>query len=331
MTFTKAWWVVRDRITTAKAIEDLLADAVERGVRELIVQVRGRGDAYYRPGIEPRAEALTEEGLDPLGKLVRDARVMGVRIHAWGNVFFVWSHPEGSLPRDPGHIVNAHPEWLLRPPGERPADLPERAADGRKRWPDPRLRYLDPTGGADWEGIYADPALPDVREHTASVFEDIVRRYEVDGFNYDYVRYPQAAYASSPEDHGHVTALVEESARRLRAARPDLVISADCFPDPSVARERVLQRWPDWAARGLVDLLCPMAYRKDTREVSRLLVAARAAAPRTRMWGGLMGYEGEAALLREQVDAARASGCDGAILFAYDPAKRDLLDAFAAA
>jgi len=71
-------------------------------VRELIVQVRGRGDAYHRSGIEPRAEALTVDDLDPLGKLVRDARVMGVRIHAWGNVLFVWPHPEGSLPRDPG-------------------------------------------------------------------------------------------------------------------------------------------------------------------------------------------------------------------------------------
>lgn len=331
MTFERAFWVVRDRITTSRAIEELLADAVTRGVRDLIVQVRGRGDAYYRSEIEPRAEAIEEEGLDPLGKLVRDAAVVGVRIHAWGNVFFVWSHPDGALPRDERHLVHAHPDWLLRPPGEKPAELPERAADGRKRWPDPTLRYLDPTGGADWEGIYVDPSLPKVREHTVRVFEDIVRRYPVEGFNYDYVRYPQATYASSPGDHRHVTALVEESAKRLRAARPGVVISTDCFPDPNVARDKVLQRWPDWAERGLVDLLCPMAYRRDTNEVSRLLRAARAAAPRTRMWGGLMAYDGEPALLRDQVAAARDAGCDGAILFAYDPARRDLLDAFAAA
>ncbi len=98
-----------------------------------------------------------------------------------------------------------------------------------------------------------------------------------------------------------------------------------------MARDKVLQRWPDWAERGLVDLLCPMAYRRDTREVSRLLRAARAAAPRTRMWGGLMAYDGETALLREQVAAVRDVGCEGAILFAYDPAKPDLLDALAAA
>ncbi len=170
-----------------------------------------------------------------------------------------------------------------------------------------------------------------MREHTLRVFEDVVRRYPVEGFNYDYVRYPQATYASSPEDHRHVTALVDEGARRLHAARPGLVISADVFPDPAVARDKVLQRWPDWAARGSIDLLCPMAYRRDTAEVARLLGAARAAAPRTRMWGGLMAYDGERALLREQVAAAGDAGCEGAMLFAYDPAKRDLLDAFAGA
>jgi uncharacterized lipoprotein YddW (UPF0748 family) len=309
VSFARALWVVRDKIVTARAIEELLADAVARGIRDLIVQVRGRGDAYYRSELEPRAEGLEEPDLDPLAKLCRDGAVVGVRIHAWGNVFFVWSHPQGVLPRDPSHLVHAHPDWLLRPDG---------------------VRYLDPVGGSDWEGIYADPSRADVRERTLRVFEDIVRRYPVEGFNYDYVRYPQATYASSPDDHRHVTALVEEGARRLRVARPGVVISADVFPDPAVARDKVLQRWPDWCDRGLVDLLCPMAYRRDTSEVSRLLGSARAAAPHTRMWGGLMAYDSERALLREQVAAARDAGCEGAILFAYDPAKKDLLDAFAA-
>jgi uncharacterized lipoprotein YddW (UPF0748 family) len=103
------------------------------------------------------------------------------------------------------------------------------------------------------------------------------------------------------------------------------------FPDPDVARDRVLQRWPEWAAQGLVDLLCPMAYRRDTAEVERLLARARGAAPNTEMWGGLMAYEGERELLRDQVRAAARAGCDGAILFAYDPDSRDLLDVFAAA
>lgn len=300
--------MVRDRITTPKDCDDLLADAAERAIRELVVQVRGRGDAYFRSDLEPRAEGLTDPDFDPLEHLVRGGRAVGVRIHAWTNVHFIWSSKEGALPRSRRHVVNAHPDWLLRPGG---------------------VKYLDPVGGTDWEGIYIDPADADAARHTLAVFVDVVKRYPVEGLHYDYVRYPQAKYATGPEDHAHVTEFVRKAAAALRLARPGLVVSAAVFPDPAVAREKVLQRWPDWARDGLVDLLCPMAYRKDTAEVARLLHAARAAAPGTRMWGGLMGYPGETALVRDQVRAARDAGCEGAILFAYDPAQRELLDAFA--
>jgi uncharacterized lipoprotein YddW (UPF0748 family) len=306
----KALWVVRDKITTKSGIDDLMADATTRGIHDVVVQVRGRGDAYYDSRLEPRAETLADGGFDPLAHLVRAGAAVGVRVHAWGNVFFVWSSPEGALPVAPEHLVRRHPEWLLRPGG---------------------VKYLDPVGGSDWEGIYTDPTNAAAREHTLAVFTDIVSRYRVEGFHYDYVRYPQVTYAKSPEDHAAITALVAEGAKRLRTARPGLVISAAVFPDPDFARDRVLQRWPDWARSGLIDLVCPMAYRRETSEVARLLTKARAAAPKTRMWGGLMAYAGERALLREQVHAAEDAGCEGAILFAYDTTQRDLLDIFAAA
>jgi uncharacterized lipoprotein YddW (UPF0748 family) len=304
----KALWVVRDRITSAHAIDELLADATSRGIFDLVVQVRGRGDAYYRSKLEPQALPLAGTDLDPLDHLVRFGPTVGVRIHAWGNVFFVWSDEDGGMPSAPSHLVNRHPDWLLRPGG---------------------VKYLDPVGGSDWEGVYIDPANTAAREHTLEVYTDIVSRYPVEGFHYDYVRYPQVTYAVSPNDHEHVTALVREGAKRLRLARPGIVISAAVFPDPDVARDRVLQRWPEWAANGLVDLLCPMAYRRDTAEVERLLSRARSAAPRTEMWGGLMAYKGEPQLLRDQVRAAARAGCEGAILFAYDPESRDLLNVFA--
>ena len=314
MTFQKSLWVVRDKITTKAAIDDLLADSVGWNVRDLVVQVRGRGDAYYASALEPRAEALVSAGgslgtdFDPLAHLVRGGAAVGVRIHAWANGTFVWSSPTRDLPRSPTHLVHAHPDWLLRPDG---------------------VTYLDPVGGKDWEGIYIDPTEPAARAHTVAVFEDIVRRYAVEGFHHDYIRYPQDTYAASPEDHAAITLIVRETARRLRSAHPGIVISAAVFPDPAVARARVLQRWPEWAAEGLIDLLCPMAYRTDTADVRRVLGAARAAAPATRMWGGLMAYAGERERARDQVRAARDAGCDGVILFAYDPAMRDVIDAFA--
>jgi uncharacterized lipoprotein YddW (UPF0748 family) len=305
----KALWVVRDKITTPEAVDDLIEASATRGIFDLVAQVRGRGDAYYDSALEPRAESVAP-GFDPLERLIRYGGTAGLRIHAWVNVFFVWSHPERAMPKDPSHLVNRHPDWLLRPDG---------------------VRHHDPAGGKDFEGIYTDPASVAAREHTLDVYEDIVTRYRVAGLHYDYVRYPQVTYAKTPEDHAYVTTLVRESAARIRRERPSAVISAAVFPDPTVARERVLQRWPEWAAEGLVDLLCPMAYRRDSAEVARLLAAARAAAPKTEMWGGLMGYAGETETLRTQVGAARDAGCEGAILFAYDGAQRDLLDVFATA
>lgn len=314
--FQKSLWVVCDRITTRTAIDDLLADSVGWNIRDLVVQVRGRGDAYYTSALEPRAEGLDDSArgsfgsdFDPLAHLVRGGAAVGVRIHAWANGVFVWSSPSGGLPRSPAHLVNLHPDWLLRPDG---------------------VKYLDPVGGSDWEGISVDPTNPQARAHTIAVFEDIVRRYPVEGFHHDYIRYPQATYARSPEDHAAVTTIVRETTARVRAARPGIVISAAVFPDPTVARERVLQRWPEWAAEKLIDVVCPMAYRTDTAEVRRLLDTARAAARSTRMWGGLMAYAGERERVRDQVRAARDAGCDGVILFAYDPQMRDVIDAFAA-
>jgi uncharacterized lipoprotein YddW (UPF0748 family) len=309
VTFAKSLWVVRDRITTPAGVDDLLAESVGWNIRDLVVQVRGRGDAYYTSALEPRADALDDPGFDPLAHLVRGGAAVGVRIHAWANGTFVWSSPTAVLPRSPAHLVNAHPDWLLRPDG---------------------VRYLDPVGGSDWEGIYIDPTNAAARAHTVAVFEDIVRRYPVEGFHHDYIRYPQSTYARSPEDHAAITTIVRETTARVRAARPGIVISAAVFPDPIVARERVLQRWPEWAAQGLIDLVCPMAYRTDTAEVRGLLGAARAAAPATRLWGGLMAYAHERERVRAQVRAARDTGCDGVILFAYDPTQRDVIDAFAA-
>ena len=187
----KALWVVRDKITTPEAIDDLLEASAVRGIFDLVVQVRGRGDAYYASALEPRAETLATD-FDPLDRLVRYGGSVGARIHAWANVFFVWSHPERQPPKEQTHVVNRHPDWLLRPDG---------------------VGTLDPAGGTDFEGIYTDPSNVAARAHTLAVFEDIVRRYRVDGLHYDYVRYPQITYASSPDDHAHVTALVRESAR----------------------------------------------------------------------------------------------------------------------
>src|SRR5438094_3101553 len=76
------------------------------------------------------------------------------------------------------------------------------------------------------------------------------------------------------------------SAKRLRAARPGLVISAAVFPDPEVARDRVLQRWPEWARarseehtselQSPYDIVCRLLLEKKKGGVVCVLIARAA-------------------------------------------------------
>ena len=50
---TRALWVLRTSLTSQASIDALIKRARDNGFNALFVQVRGRGDAYYRGGLEP--------------------------------------------------------------------------------------------------------------------------------------------------------------------------------------------------------------------------------------------------------------------------------------
>jgi uncharacterized lipoprotein YddW (UPF0748 family) len=55
---TRALWVLRTSLGSPESITTLIRTAREHGFNTLLVQVRGRGDAYFNAGIEPRAADL---------------------------------------------------------------------------------------------------------------------------------------------------------------------------------------------------------------------------------------------------------------------------------
>jgi uncharacterized lipoprotein YddW (UPF0748 family) len=64
----RALWVVRTTLTSPEKIKQMVESAKAAGFNTLIVQVRGRGDTYYRGRFEPRAVELKEQPVtfDPL-------------------------------------------------------------------------------------------------------------------------------------------------------------------------------------------------------------------------------------------------------------------------
>ena len=76
----RALWVVRTTLTSPEKIRLLVNSAADNGFNTLIVQVRGRGDAYYKSRVEPRAVELKDQpqDFDPLAFTITEAHVQSL-------------------------------------------------------------------------------------------------------------------------------------------------------------------------------------------------------------------------------------------------------------
>src|SRR5215203_4210832 len=300
----RALWVVRTTLTSPERIRQLVNSAADNGFNTLIVQIRGRGDAYYKSQVEPRAIELKDQPptFDPLAETLSVAHQRGLKVHGWLNTSLLANLD--TLPSDPNHVYNKHPEWLAVP---KPV-----AADLYNMSPrDPAYRQKivewSKANRTELEGVYTGPANPKVREHIYKIWMDVLGRYPVDGLHFDYVRFasPDFDYSrtslekfrewlqpqitaderrelkkalqtnvlAAPEmfaskfadfQRAQVTTLVERIYRAVKKKRPETLVSAAVFANDENAYTRRFQDWRRWLQMGILDVACPMAYSTDT-------------------------------------------------------------------
>jgi uncharacterized lipoprotein YddW (UPF0748 family) len=303
-TEVRALWVVRTTLTSPEKISTLVRTAKDNGFNTLIVQVRGRGDAYYRSRKEPRSIELKDQPttFDPLAFTLSEAKQHGLKVHAWVNTSLLANLD--ALPTDPKHVYNRHPEWLAVP---RPvaADL-YRMSPRNPRYRERIVEWSKANRG-ELEGIYTSPANPKVRQHIFDIWMDILKNYDVDGLHFDYVRLaspdfdysrislekfrkwlepklskeerrqlklalkqnPLAATDTHATKFGdfqrdQITALVERIYSGVKQRKPQVTVSAAVFANHENAYTRRFQDWRRWLSMGILDVACPMAYSTDT-------------------------------------------------------------------
>src|SRR5688500_5145815 len=107
-------WVVRTGLVSPEAVDRVVESAVAGGFNTLLVQVRGRGDAFYRSDFVPRSVLLSGRrgDFDPLARLLTQAQARRLRVHAWVNVLLT-AHFGQPLPE--GHVLLTNPEWAMVP------------------------------------------------------------------------------------------------------------------------------------------------------------------------------------------------------------------------
>jgi uncharacterized lipoprotein YddW (UPF0748 family) len=112
--------------------------------------------------------------------------------------------------------------------------------------------------------------------------------------------------------------LVAELRRTLKTVKPGAPVSAAVAPDRAEAAARRFQDWGAWLDRGLIDVLCPMAYTTDATVFASQVAAARQVAGRRPLWAGIGAYRLSPTQIGENVQTARRLGVEGVILFSYD-------------
>lgn len=351
-------WVLRTSLISPRSIDAVVRTAETSGFNTLMVQIRGRGEAYYQSAIEPRSSDLDSQpaSFDPLGYTLAAAHRAGLRVHAWVNVDLVAS--AATLPRSHEHVVARHPEWLMVPKPLAP-DL--RSLDPRSPAYVGQLARWTRTASSSVEGLYVSPIPQAAQDYTVAVIREMTARYAIDGVHFDYARYPNelfdysaaalnefraskaavvtvrdrqrldqaaqkdpAAWANMyPEGwtafrRDRLTALMRRLQSAVKSVRPGLIVSAAVSPDPNSAKTHGLQDWSAWASARLLDVVCPMAYTSNLDEFSDVVVKARAAAAGLPVWAGIGAWQMPVAQTAAHVRAARRAGVGGVLLFSYD-------------
>lgn len=333
-------WVVRTALVSPEAVDRVVDDAAAAGFNTLLVQVRARGDAFYRSRLVPRSPLLERQppGFDPLARLLERARSRGLHVHGWVNVLLV-AHFGQPLPA--GHILASRPEWAMVP---RSAAAPAWSAVGGQR-----LALIQAAGRreGDVEGFYLAPSEPAVGAHLEAVVRELVRGYPLDGLHLDYIRYPGqtfdygrsalegfrdrvaggAGLLAAPERdpaawdryrREQVDALTARLADAARAERPGILTSAAVVPDEAQALNHKFQNWPGWLEAGVLAAVCPMVYTPESRLFQQQVEAALQKASGRPVWAGVGAYRLDPAGVVEKVSLARQTGAAGVVIFSHE-------------
>ena len=213
-------WLDRETIVNAKSKEGL-AKVFERfkaaGINTVFVETVNAGYPIYPSTVAPAQNPLIK-GWDPLAAAVDLGKAYNMEIHAWVWIFAAGNQAHNPLVGKPasypGPILSAHPDWagydnkgnLIIPGQTKP---------------------------------FLDPANPEVRNYLKSLLAEIVTRYDVDGIQLDYIRYP----FQDPKNNqlfGYGTA--------ARAQFKDLTGVDPTQLSPNSQDQRIRYLWNQWTA-----------------------------------------------------------------------------------
>ncbi|MFC1693959.1 glycoside hydrolase family 10 protein [Candidatus Latescibacterota bacterium] len=332
-------WVVRDTITSPEKVKNLVEFAAIHRYNVLFVQVRGRGDAFYRSYFVPGPEDYPHipGTFDPLAEVIKLAHAQSIEVHAWFNMYYTWSAE--TMPVHPEHLLNTHPEWFMV------------SLEGQNMAREPIGAIFSDTV----EGRYLSPGLETVRDYLSRVITEVLVTYNIDGIHLDYVRYPGREYDFHPKvcwdfkgrygvDPQKVVAgddmvdptleylgkwvehrveqidkQVRSIKRRINLVDKNIRLSAAVKPHADEAYFQYGQNWVGWLNEGIMDFVVTMSYFPDTAVFSEMMNGSLKQVDKRKVIGGVGGHKQELTPEKaaEQISFIRDIDLLGYCIFSY--------------
>ena len=263
-------------LSSRKDISNLIKFADRHHINTLFVQIYRANQAWFPSKIAdqtPYKACMKAVSEDPLRLLIREAHGSGIEVHAWLNMLSLGDNKDARILKKYGLCILT------------------KNIKGKKSIEEYKID----------EQYFLEPGDPRVRKDLTEIVGEIVSTYpELDGIQFDYIRYPDkdpaCGYAKENMERfkrarglisireetrswkdwkrAQVTGLLEMLVKKAHSLRPDIRISVTgCMPY-SRAYNEAFQDWPSWIKRSLVDFVTIMSYSPDLPEFERWVRSA---------------------------------------------------------
>jgi uncharacterized lipoprotein YddW (UPF0748 family) len=224
----------------------------------VLFQAREQGYTLYKSKIEPLSPYFNhEDDFDPLAFALEECHKRGMECHAW-----ITTYPMNKIKYE---YTGKGSKRKAVPINNKPA-------------------YYKQVNDV-W---YLDPGMPETRKLIISIVKEITENYDVDGINFDYVRYPDSRHFPDNDSYRkygngmnirdwrrkNVNILITEAYDTIKSIKKWVQVSSSplgrykVLPDVNTndgwtAYETVFQDAGYWMKSGKHDLLFPMMYYNE--------------------------------------------------------------------
>lgn len=316
----RAVWL-RPRDTSIEQIKKRLDKLKELNINILYLETYWGGYAIYPTGNPVLKHNPMFNGMDILEVYLKEAHARGMEVHAW---------VENFLAGPP--VAESKPDWM---------------AVSRKgeTW------YLE---NGTTKYYFMNPANPEVRDFLSGLYKNLIKKYNLDGIQFDYMRYSHSGDYTN--DFGYDsytrqlfsnytgtdpiglkpgdplweewcsfrTQLVSSYAYRVisevKSLKPRLKVSADVWPEYDETLVDIFQDPKAWVRNDYINNLIPMSYYlHEDPVVDDIMKSLEFSRGHSQITSGIATFNKvDPKVFLRQVNAIRSSNTKGISIFEFE-------------